>query len=231
MPSSSGSPLSVEKKAFRRQLIELVAFRSRWTRQWITQGRDLDFAKSIGLDPDLLDEAATLLRSGFLPKPDGGQAIVTMDMFMPAVLGEEFWPLAESFDMAPVQLARSVWHTMLQTTREPSARTPRRWTESGEAKRVQGFGWRGGRRILSGPGRKHLQVTISVGLAEALGRRAAAYGATRNRYALLWLADLLDGLLADLVFPVISTDQMFDSAQGYVLPVVTTEQAERVPDE
>lgn len=213
---------SSPEQAFRKELIDLVAYRSPWARRWVTRGRDPSLASSLGLDEVLLDEAGALLRSGFLPKERKGKGenIVLVDVFMPAVMVPEFMAVCDMVDMLPSQLIRSVLHTMMQTQREPSERTPRRWTPSGEARKVKGFGFRGRRTPFSGKGRKHIEAAITTGLHEALGRRAAAYGATTVRYALLWCADLIDGLLADVAFPPVSTDQMFDSAEAYVLPVV-----------
>lgn len=183
------------------------------------RGADPDLAEKLGLHPSVLDDAAALLRGGAVPK-DKGRDLISIEMAIPL-------PLAVPFEVASAamggmghgQLVRSLLHTMMQTTVEPTMRAPRRWN-NGVGARVHGFGFQGKNLRPHSDKRKHYEFMLSRGLSLAVGKRAAAYGATRNRYILLWMADLADGLLGDYVFPPISTDQMFHSDSFYVLPVI-----------
>lgn len=207
---------------FRRRLVERVAFDSPFARRWAIHGPDPKLAEQLGLDPSLLDEAVNLLRGGALPKTDKRPDLVSVEVSVPQPLAVPFEAAVAAMDsMSHGQLARSLLHVMMQTTREPSLRAPRRW-HRGTGAIVHGFGFRGQTLRPNTDKRKHLELTLSRGLNDALGKRAAAYGATRTRYILLWMADLADGLLADYVFPPISTDQMFPEDSFYVLPVVET---------
>lgn len=203
-------------EVFRRRLVEFVAFESPFGRRWVTRGRNEELAKAIGVDPSILDEAGAMLRAGALPK-DGQGSIVHVEMSVPSPVARPINELAESVGMSPSQLVRAMLHVMMQTTREPSMRAPRRW-HNGKGARVHGFGFRGKR--INTDGRSHFEFVLSRGLSVAISKRANAYGATRNRYVILWMADLADGLLADHVFPPISTGQMFFNDYEYVLPVI-----------
>jgi len=199
-------------------LVEKVAFDSPFARRWAIHGPDAQFAEQVGLHPSVLDDAATLLRGGALPKDDKRSGLVHVEITVPLPLALAFEAAVQAMEsMSHGQLARSLLHVALQTTREPSLRAPRRWT-NGKGAKTLGFGFRG--RRLHTDKRKHLELTLSAGLNEAVGRRAAGYGATKSRYIMLWMADLADGLLSDLVFPPISSDQMFVRAEEYVLPVI-----------
>lgn len=209
-------------EVFRRRLIERVAFDSPFARRWAIHGPDAKLAEQLGLHPSLLDDAASLLRGGALPKADARPDLVNVELSVPQPLAVPFESAVAAMDsMSHGQLVRSLLHVMMQTTREPSLRAPRRW-HKGKGAIVHGFGFRGQMLRPNTDKRKHLELTLSRGLSDALGKRAAAYGATKTRYILLWMADLADGFLADYVFPPISTDQMFPEDTFYVLPVIET---------
>ncbi len=104
-------------------------------------------------------------------------------------------------------LFRSVLHAAMQTTREPTLR-------GGAA--LTGRDDPGG----SQPARKHIRFRATAGLAEALERRAAAYGVLPSRYELLWLADFCDWKLRDLEVSPTTAQQTFDTATAYALPKI-----------
>lgn len=199
--------------AFRRKLVERIAFETPYGRRWAIRGPNLELAKMLGVEPAVLDDAAALLRGGALPL-DGPPLLARLEFVVPVELSAPFAQIGESLDMGVGQLVRSMMHAVLQTTREPAVRTGGIW-------RLRG------KRVETGVPKARDQKTwaawcvkVSAGMSEALFLRAHAFGVTRTRYTLLWMADLIDGKLTDLMLDPITPEQTFATQAEYVLPVL-----------
>jgi hypothetical protein len=94
---------------------------------------------------------------------------------------------------------RSLLHAVLQTAHEPTDRTaPRGGPKGGPA---------------------HAQAVVSLGLYEAVCRRAASLGVERSRYVNRWIGDYLSGRLPPVRIRPVQPSECFDDAALYVLPV------------
>jgi hypothetical protein len=65
----------------------------------------------------------------------------------------------------------------------------------------------------------YVQPYMTVGLYQAICRRAAARGVSRTRYVNQWLADYVSGCLPPVKVRTITRSECFDDAELYVLPV------------
>lgn len=210
----------------------MTAFSGPWARRVANKGPEPGLAAKLGICEDVLEDAAKLIRGGFVPSK--GARLLPMDMFVPSAISEHLVPLAENSMMSGAQLVRAVLHAAMLTSHEPSPRAPRQWVahQKGRGritKQVYGVGFRGTSVATSKPShRMHLDLQLSRGLVEALDRRAAAFGVTKARYSLLWVADFVDGRLGPLKVTPVSTTQLFDDARAYVLPAVVPEPPARV---
>jgi hypothetical protein len=210
----------MDEEAFRKNLVERIAFGTPWGRRVAVKGPQAGLAERLGVSEKVLEEAAVMLRAGFLPRVDGQSAAVLLHVMAPQPLAEALVPLSPGAEMSHGQLVRALLHAAMQTVREPTPRAPRRWTKSGKAVKSKGIGFRGEQIAWKSGKRLHVEVSVSRGLVEALERRAASYGATRARYIMCWLADLCDGYLADLHLSPVGADQTFDDPRAYVLPAI-----------
>jgi hypothetical protein len=201
--------------SFRKMLVERIAFESRFARLWVSRGRDEELAKAIGVAPEIIDEAAGLLRSGALKPEATNLGVASVSVFLPYVLAVPLGKMVEEMNMGHGQLLRSLLHMLMQTSREPTPRTPRKWGSNGKN---TAFEWRGAPVSTQTGMRKHYEVMCRPALASSIGKRAAAYGVTRPRYIMLWVLDLIEGNLADMAIEPVTIQQTFDNEAYYVLP-------------
>lgn len=209
------------EERFRQKLIERVAYETPFARWWALRGKDPQLAGKLGIHEDILVEAVKLLRSGYLPDEDSLR-FSHIKIQLPREIADEFLVVCETLSQSKVSLCRSLWHTMMQTTREPTPRAERRWDQS-NSRKVHGYVFRDKvvtTRFKDSQSRLSVLVPVTQALCHAVAKRAAAYGVSRNRYAVLWVADLVDGLLADVLFPPVELEQCFLDTREYVLPVV-----------
>jgi hypothetical protein len=223
----------MDEATFRSRLVEMLAFSGPWARRVANKGPEPGLAAKLGVCEDVVEDAAKLIRGGFVPQK--GARLMPVDLFVPRPIGDHLMPMAERLMMSGAQLVRAILHAAMLTSKEPAPRAPRQWVvrPKGHVKtsaRVHGIGFRGADMVTSYPSQRvHLDLQLSRGLVEALDRRAAAYGVTRPRYSLLWVADFVDGRLGPLNIIPVSTGQLYDDARAYVLPAVAPDASGRVP--
>jgi hypothetical protein len=216
---------------FRRDLIDRVAATDAVQRLPSWRNRSPappDLAQQLGVQPDVLELAIRVARSGM-----GAPENFHLDMFIHWSVATPLFALAQSLTTTLGPLARSVLHAVMLTTREPSRRNVGRgqagyWAplpgcESARA----ALAARCRQHTVDVPKRKrneekyHTGVDITLGLERALQRRAVAYaGVSRHLYVMLWLADLVDGVLSDLPVTIVRCRELHGDESQYVLPVV-----------
>jgi len=213
---------AAEREEFRQSLIEELS---------LTRYAKLDpspeLAKSLGVDESVLLLAQKLARSGFAPADEPGRVkFKMMHIFCPRALAGPVMVLAKRTQFqhtrgsgtAVGQMVRALMHAAMQTQREPERRPHGQWgplpghedaryrLAAGQDKRAANY---------------HTQAEVTEGLFRAIELRARAEGVSRARYTVLWTADLVDGLLPDLVVVPVSRWQLYADARSYVLPVVS----------
>ncbi len=206
-------------QAFRADLVQRVALTDE-ARRVAANGMQPGLAEALGVQPDILQQAAVLARRGFANQ---GKIAVRekFDVFLRVELYRAMLGMANYHGLTVPTLIRSTLHKVLQMPREPVARSARQWgplpgCESFRAQMV----------ALAGPLKKsrkvyvHLDVQATRGFMAALQTRAHAYGVRRARYVLLWMATLCDGFLNDIPMVAVEFGQLFDDEGAYVLPVV-----------
>lgn len=176
-------------------------------------GSTLDNASALGVTLDVLEEAATLAGGGHAA---GEPALVQLDFRCEPTVYRPLSALAHVLHMKTSDLVRSLLHAAMLTPREPSPRPNRSWKPLVGCEAVRARLTMASTR--SGTSLMHFRFKVSRGLARAVEQRAAAYGAVRLRYVKLWLADLIDGRLADLQLVPVPMTQLFADEHAYVLP-------------
>ncbi len=210
-----------QEDKFRRDLIERLAFEGPWGRSVAMRGIREGLGKSLGVTDDVLQDAAAAVRAGYRISKKTTASVVSINVFMQEPLGEQFTKLAQASEMDRGQLIKALLHAGMQTAYEPSHRAPRQWGVRGKKpKRPIGIGFQGKVLTADLASRTHFEVELSRGLGKALGRRAAVYGVTRSRYVLLWIADMVDGMLSELPILPVDTGMLFEDETGYVLPKI-----------
>lgn len=207
---------------FRRELIERLAL-TEHARVGAMHGRLAEMATELGVTEATLAAAARLARAGFAPMPEPGPGRSRVEVFIAPAVARPLLVLARQRygwrrTSGAGYLARSVMHAVMQTEREPTVRARGNWEP------LEGCDLARYRLTAQGAPRSkevHVCVHFSRGLDEAVRLRAMAFGCGRARYVNLWLADLVDGRLADLPIPPVESGQLFESARAYVLPVLT----------
>lgn len=226
---------------FRRDLIDRVAATHAVQRLPSWRNRSpvpADLAQQLGVQQDVLELAIRVARAGM-----GAPENYHLDMFIHLSVATPLFALAQSLQTTAGPLARSVMHAAMLTTREPSRRNVGRG-QAGYWAPLPGCD--AARAALTArcqrhamPKRNHEEkyhtaIDITVGLERALQRRAVAYGVSRHLYVMLWLADLVDGILADLPVTIMRCRELHGDESQYVLPVVELSpslEAERDGDE
>jgi len=201
-----------EFSAFRRRVAKLVVLEApHWARFAARKGLRKNLAAQLGVTEAVLIEATRLLRAGFMAEGDDRPPLpmVRLRIKLPIEKANPLAALATTVQRNPTQLTRDLLHAVMQLTREPAQTS----TLYGHDQIFRG-------RRLSGK-RLWLQIVVSAGLAEALTLRAVAFGTTRHAYMRCWITDLIEGRLGDLEdLPTVQSEQTFESAQSYVLPVL-----------
>lgn len=216
-------------RSFRERLVADVAL-SPLAHAWARKVAPPDLAARCGLDPSVLDEAAKLLTQ---VAPSVTPRLRSYFSFsLPAQLNRALDAMAERMRWTRADLVRSLMHTVMQCDREPVKRPFRKWVpalpESDEFR--EALTPKRARRKRSSspdgakvrPDREYLSFLARPGLHKAIRVRATAYGAPTGRYMALWLSDLVDGLLADLVLDLVSAEQTFEKVEDYWHPVLRT---------
>jgi len=195
----------------RDRVVELIAQTDHATHAW-QHGARAEDAKKLGVELDVLEEAAARARSG----ASTVRPPVFCDLLGPVRLMRPFAALAERLHMERADLLRSMLHAVLQTPREPTKRPGRQWKPL--------LGRESVRSALGGSGSRamHFKFKVSAGFLRALEQRAVAGGETTQHYIKGWMADLVDGLLADLTLVPVSLADLFEDERAYVLPRLTT---------
>lgn len=207
-----------DKATFRQKLIEDVSL-TRFARLAPTE----ELATSLGVTLDVLVHASKLARAGFAPAEAHAkfrklEVFVALGIAAPIVIlaRRTRFLTSKAEGTGSGQMARALMHAAMQTRREPNNRSHGQWgpLEGCEDARY---------RLMAGQKDRttqyHTTTAVTEGLYRAIELRARAYGATRHRYVNLWLADLVDGLLAELVVVPVTRWQLFGDARAYVLPL------------
>lgn len=208
---------------WRRELVERLAL-SEMAREWALAGPRKGLAKRLGVTESVLRDAAKLARvhfsSGSGPVPK--KVLAELHLRPVPELARPYVALAAELKMVQGHLFRSVIHAAMQTSREPTKRPGKVWGPLPGCEKYRA--WLDGLYYAKHDGelvqRGHVHVTCSLGLRDAIGMRAAAYGVRKSHYTHLWLADLVDGLLVDMNLEGVEIGQTYDDAKAYVLPVL-----------
>lgn len=190
-------------------------------RAWARGAVSKEIAKLAGVHESVLDEAAALLRQ--VKSPGHESEYIHLQYKLPFVLAERVRGMAEKLGWTRADLFRSFFHYAMQTDREPSRRPHARnlsttpdceaFRETFKPKKPKVY-----------EGREPVQSKLSVRVRHALERvvklRATAYGVRTTTYVRLWLTDLVDGLLSDMIFDLVSTEQTFEKISDYHHPVL-----------
>src|SRR5260370_20208886 len=174
-------------------------------------------ARQLGVQADALREAVQLYRTGSVSGAPQVSALVSLDVELPTTIFHCLANLAFEIGMSPGQLVRATLHAVMRGARSPTPRFPSVHEQARPRERIRGIVFRDQVLTAKGDTRRHVFTTVSHGLYVALEQRAAAGGVSRARYVLLWLADLVDGLLGDVAIEPIESGQMFESPERYCL--------------
>jgi hypothetical protein len=197
---------------FRRRLIERIVREDPWIARSVAgSGGQAEFAPQLGLQPDILEQAAHLFRRGARSE-DGNLDVTRLGRLRLRVLltPEENVKLkayADSRNMLKGATIRVLMHAAMRTSREPSPHAFRVPRKPGEAPPAEL--------------RRHtceIAPKVTRGLHDAIVQRAAAYGVGFKPYVRYWVVDLVEGRLADLDIPIVPFLGLFDDAKSYVLP-------------
>lgn len=213
--------MATTKGEFRRELIERLALTND-ARSVAHYGHQEGLADRLGVTEDVLAEAAVLARAGFAPKvwSTSGAQVLRMEMNPTAPLAMALSGCATDIDVKPITLVRSMLHAAMLSTCEPSPREKySKWGPLPGSEAIRKRYTDLSQINVTGNHRYSMRPLITVGLRDALDRRAQAYGTTRARYVLLWLAELVDGRLVHFKIVPVEVRQMLDAADAYVLPL------------
>lgn len=202
----------------RKKIIEIVAFQTPWARKIAMYGgQRLGLAERLGVAESVIEDAVAMVRAGFVPRNDGKKVVKSFEVQVPDTYFGELRAFAKQAGMQTGPYLRSVLHAAMQTTQEPSLRPVRSWKKTNKPANVRPAK---NRTTVNGLAihRTHLSLQLSMGLIEAINRRASAYGLAPSQYAIMWFADLCEWKLRDLQVNPVSTSQMFDDSRAYVLP-------------
>jgi hypothetical protein len=188
-------------------------------------------ALKLGVTPQVLITAVRVARMGL-----GMSAKMALTVFLPIPVAKCMHVLAKQMDLALGVIIRSVLHAAMQTAREPHAREDVGGGRAGTWRPLPGSETFRENLTVQAPRRLfvhhkkrgvknredcyHTSIDITVGLAEALQRRAAAYRCSRHMYVCLWLADLVDGKLADLPLVPTRLVDCHPDERMYTLPTI-----------
>lgn len=213
--------------AFRRDLIHRVAA-TEAVQRLNRHTAPPDLAKQLGVQDEVLQLAIRIAGAGA-----GAPALVELHVFIPWPIATPLFTLARSLGTTPGPLIRSLMHAVMLTTREPHRRSTghglvtgwpplpgREDARAALARRCTQQSTRIARREKGKQENYHTAVEITVGLERALQRRAVVYGVTRHHYTVLWLADLVDGVLSGLAVPLVRARELHADESQYVLPLV-----------
>lgn len=199
-------------KAVRARIVELLAGTDHAVFA-AENGASVEVAALLGVTFDVLEEAATMAGSGHKP---GTPALVKLDFRCEPTMYRPLSALSHILHMKTSNLVRSLLHAAMLTPREPSQRPNRSWKPLVGCEAVRArlamAATQEGKPLM------HFRFKVSVGLWRAIEQRAVAYGALRTRYMRLWIADLIDGRLAELQLVPVTMTQMYADERSYVLP-------------
>jgi hypothetical protein len=207
-----------EREEFRQKLIEDLSL-TRFARMEPSP----ELAKGLGVDESVLVLAQKLARAGFAPADEPRIKFCLMNVMCPRALAGPVMVLAKRTlfqhprgnGTAVGQMARALMHSAMQTEREPERRAHGQWGPLPGCEDAR-------YRLAAGQEKRaidyHTKAEITEGLNRAIELRARAEGVSRSRYVILWLADLVDGLLPDLPVVPVSRWQLYADEKSYVLP-------------
>jgi len=223
-------PRSVE--VWRSELIEWLAHRG-VAAAWATRNTRIEtewaaFPGQIGVTPDVLDEAARVVRFGFGSLASDGEhksKTMPLSIMCPTEMVRAVFGMSVEMRLTPINTLRSLLHAAMLRTSEPTLRPGKNWRALPGSEEFRERLESVARKSKAAnkkvnPDRHHWTVDISRGLYEALEARAAAFGCRRGRYVLLWVADLVDGRLYDMPLVGVGIGQTFDDPTAYVLPAL-----------
>ncbi len=167
---------------------------------------ETDLAMQLGVRDEVLVEAIDMRRQGFRLPPNQNELLVLKKRGM-AKLRIHVWSCIAPQVLASARrrhetsaaFVRSLLHALLRTTFEPVSRRP------GHREQKMSSTW--------------VQPCVTMGLYQAVCRRAAALGVTHTCYVNLWLKDYVSGKLPPVRVRVVARTECFDDAALYVLPV------------
>lgn len=213
----------LREREWRRALIERLAL-SDFGRVFALRGDyRKGLAKRLGVTDSTLREAAKLARAGFRSSGASGEpkkVIAELHVRAVAELSRPYIAMAEQLGMVQSHLFRSLMHTAMMSSREPTMRPGKVWTALPGCEKYRA--WLDNIYYQRHDGelsqRSHIHVTCSAGLRDAIGMRATAFGVRQAHYMILWMADLVDGRLSEMQIEGVDLGQTFDDAKAYVLP-------------
>ena len=192
----------------------MLTVETKWGRiRALQRGRE-NLAAELGVTDEVLDEAAHLVRTGYkCNKPGQTTGTGYLHIAIPVELHVLLSNMSTLMQRAPKTVVRDLLHAAMQSKLEP----PHAVNKIRYKKQVL----RG--KVVTGK-QVCLWLRLTVGLREAIHRRALAYGSTPHAYCRAWIQALVDGNLGDLdIQPLDNRGQLFDSVQAYQLPEVTDE--------
>lgn len=199
---------------FRRRLIERIVREDPWIAHSVAaSASQVELGAQIGIAPDILEQAANLLRRG-APSEDGNLSRTRLGrrrlrIWLTRDEQTRLKAYAHGRELLPGAAIRCLMHAAMQTSREPNARAFRVPRKPGEA--------------LPHELRRHnheLAPQVTNGLYDAIVQRAAAFGVGYNPYCRYWVLDMIDGKLDGLVeIPIVPFLGLHDDPKSYVLPV------------
>lgn len=221
--------MPTEAAAFRLDLVDRLARMAavRAVAKGEVYGPDL--ARSLGVLPETLRDAARVAVMASANACAAPRKLCRVELIVEGRHATEYHRRSRELAAAmglgnPDSFLRSVFHAAMQTEREPARRPlDDPWMPLPGVKRppisprfrnlLPKFS-----KTVTWP---HLRqaFTLSLGLAQALEARSAAFGVTRSHYMRAWLADLFDGKLHDLRIDVAEPLACYVRAEEYVLPV------------
>ena len=219
-------PQALAKAArVRKTFVEQLALTDvvRWVALY---GCAAEVAAAAGVAEDVIHDA---IKQHFGQKEREPLHLRRFTITVPGAIGDPLFGMARRMRMSIAGLARSLMHAAMLTTREPTRREgldPQ--TEGARAFRTRmrrpSKDWRGfpdrHQRKRTTLSRRFIRMGVTSGLTTAIERRAAAFGMPVGNYYVAWFADLVDGLLSDLVVEPVRWDQVYAFPENYVLPVL-----------
>jgi len=198
---------------FRRRLIERIVREDPWIARSVAgSGNQIELGAQIGVAPEILEQAAHMLRRGARSE-DGNLGTIRLGrrrlrIWLTRDERTKLKAHSEARELLSGAAIRCLMHAAMQTAREPNARAFRVPRKPGE--------------LLPNELRRHnheVAPQVTNGLYDAIVQRAGAYGVDVNPYVRYWVLDMVDGKLDDMEIPIVPFLGLYDDAKSYVLPV------------